>query len=65
MMGQLSIGQERHSFNLEAHIPANHLLRSIDQSLDLSDLCHHLADFYTLIERPSIDPEMMIRMLIV
>ena len=51
--------------HLEDHIPANHLLRSIDQSLDLSDLRHHLADFYTLIERPSIDPELMIRMLIV
>jgi len=35
------------------------------RALDLSDLCHHLADFYTLIERPSIDPELMIRMLIV
>ena len=33
MMGQLSSGQERlfYSFNLEDHIPANHLLRSIDQ----------------------------------
>ncbi|VVN71017.1 hypothetical protein PS726_00415 [Pseudomonas fluorescens] len=47
MMGQLSSGQERlfYSFNLEDHIPANHLLRSIDQCLDLSDLRHHLADF--------------------
>ena len=40
MIGQLSSGQERlfYSFNLEDHIPANHLLRSIDQCLDLSDL---------------------------
>lgn len=39
MMGQLSSGRERlfYSFNLENHIPANHLLRSIDQCLDLSD----------------------------
>ena len=58
MMGQLSSGQERmfYSFNLEDHIPANHLLRSIDQCLDLSDLRHHLADFYSPIGRPSIDP---------
>ena len=42
MMGQLSSGQERlfYSFNLEGHIPANQLLRSIDQRLDLSDLRH-------------------------
>lgn len=46
MMGQLSSGQERlfYSFNLEDHIPTNHLLRSIDQCLDLSDLRHYLAD---------------------
>ncbi|AZE56390.1 Mobile element protein [Pseudomonas synxantha] len=67
MMGQLSSGQERlfYSFNLEDHIPANHLLRSIDRCLDLSDLRHYLSDFYSPIERPSIDPELMIRMLIV
>ncbi|MCY1422461.1 hypothetical protein D9M71_381400 [compost metagenome] len=47
MMGQLSSGQERlfYSFNLEDHIPANHLLRSIDRCLDLSDLRHYLAIF--------------------
>lgn len=67
MMGQLSSGQERlfYSFNLEDHIPANHLLRSINRCLDLSDLRHYLADFYIPIGRPSIDPELMIRMLIV
>jgi transposase len=67
MMGQLSSGQDRlfYSFNLEDHIPANHLLRSIDQCLDLSDLRHYLADFYSPIGRPSSDPELMIRMLIV
>lgn len=67
MMGQLSDGQERlfYSFNLEDHIPKNHLLRSIDRCLDLSDLRHYLADFYSPIGRPSIDPELMIRMLIV
>jgi transposase len=67
MMGQLSSGQERlfYSFNLEDHIPANHLLRSIDQCLDLSDLRHYLADFYSPIGRPSIDSELMFGMLIV
>jgi transposase len=67
MMEQLSSGQERlfYSFNLEDHIPANHLLRSIDRCLDLSDLRRYLADFYNPIGHPSIDPELMIRMLIV
>jgi transposase len=67
MMGQLSSGQERlfYSFNIEDHIPANHLLRSIDRCLDLSDLRQYLADFYSPIGRPSIDPELMIRLLVV
>ncbi|VVP53704.1 hypothetical protein PS850_05583 [Pseudomonas fluorescens] len=67
MMGQLSSGQERlfYSFNIEDHNPANHLLRNIDRCLDLSDLRHYLADFYSPIGRPSIDPELMIRLLIV
>ena len=66
-MGQLSSGQERlfYSFNIEDHIPANHLLRSIDRYLDLSDLRHYLADFYSPIGRPSIDPGLMIRLLVV
>ncbi len=67
MMGQLPGGQQRlfYSFNLEDHVPPQHLLRSIDQCLDLSDLRAHLADFYSPIGRPSIDPELMVRMLIV
>lgn len=67
MMGQLSSGQERllYSFNIEDHIPANHLLCNIDRCLDLSNLCYYLADFYSPIGRPSIDPELMIRLLIV
>jgi len=67
MMGQLLGGQQRlyYSFNLEDYVPAQHLLRSIDQCLDLSDLRAYLADFYSPIGRPSIDPELMVRMLVV
>ncbi len=67
MMGQLPSGQQRlfYSFNLEDHVPPQHLLRIIDQCLDLSDLRAHLADFYSPIGRPSIDPELMVRMLVV
>jgi transposase len=67
MMGEGSDGQKQlfYAFNLEAHIPADHLLRGIDQFLDLGELRRHLASFYSHTGRPSIDPELMIRMLIV
>lgn len=66
-MGHQPVGQERlfYSFNLEDHIPQNHLLRSIDRCLDLSELHQQLADYYSHTGRPSIDPELMIRMLII
>ena len=67
MMGCQSGGQNRlfYSFNLEDHVPQNHLLRGIDHFLDLSDLRKHLAEFYSHTGRPSIDPELMIRMLVI
>jgi transposase len=67
MMGQLNSGQDKlfYSFNLDSHVPQTHLLRGIDRALDLGDLRQHLAPFYNPIGRPSIDPEFMIRMLIV
>ena len=66
-MGQQNSGQDRlfYSFNLEAHVPQDHLLRSIDRHLDLSDLRRRLEAYYSQTGRPSIDPELMIRMLIV
>lgn len=65
MMGQLTSGQARlfYSFNREDRIPANRLLRGIDRYLDLSDLRHYLTDFSSSIRCPSIDPELMFRML--
>ncbi|MFM0254405.1 MULTISPECIES: IS1182 family transposase [Paraburkholderia] len=67
MMGRLDSGQDKlfYSFNLDNHVPQSHLLRGIDRFLDLRDLRQHLAPFYSPIGRPSIDPELMIRMLIV
>ena len=61
MMGQQAGGQERlfYSFNLEDHVPADHLLRGIDQCLDLSELRQHLTEYYSHTGRPSIDPELM------
>jgi len=67
MMGQQGGKQERlfYSFNLADHVPANHLLRGVDQFLDLSELRAHLAKHYSHTGRPSIAPELMIRMLII
>src|SRR4051794_29422253 len=67
MMGQRTGGQKPlfYSFKLDDHVPANHLLRGIDRCLDLSELRRHLIPFYSHTGRPSIDPELMVRMLIV
>ena len=67
MMGERSVLQEAlfYSFNLDRHVPMDHLLRSIDRFVDLSGLREHLQPYYSSIGRPSIDPELMIRMLIV
>ncbi len=54
-----------YEFSLEDHVPADHLLRRIDALMDFSDVRAHLAPFYSATGRPSIDPELMIRMLIV
>jgi len=54
-----------YEFSLEDHVPKNHLLRSIDRFVDLSSIRAHLAEFYSHTGRPSIDPELMIRMLLV
>lgn len=49
MMGEHSGNQDRlfYSFNLDEHVPADHLLRGIDRFLDLADLRQHLAPFYS------------------
>lgn len=49
MMGERTVAQEAlfYSFNLERHVPAEHLLRSIDRFVDLSDICEQLRPFYS------------------
>jgi transposase len=54
-----------YEFSLDKHIPADHLLRSIDRFVELDELRRELAPFYSNIGRPSIDPELMIRMLLI
>jgi len=67
MMGERTVMQESlfYGFSLEDHVPADHLLRSIDRFVDLSNIREHLRPYYSETGRPSIDPELMIRMLIV
>jgi transposase len=69
MMGRQTGDQSQlfYMFNLEERIPAVHLLRRINPVVTqvLADLREKLAPFYSEIGRPSIDPELMIRMLIV
>jgi len=54
-----------YEFSLEDHVPQDHLLWSIDRFVDLSSIREHLAEFYSHTGRPSIDPELLIRMLLV
>lgn len=67
MMGPRQEAQNAlfYEFCLEDHVPQNHLLRSIDRFVDLGGIRQHLAPFYSSTGRPSVDPELMIRMLLV
>src|SRR5690349_5716959 len=67
MMGHQRIEQAAlfYEFSLERHVPTDHLLRSIDRFVDLDGLRRELSSFYSTIGRPSIAPELMIRMLLV
>jgi len=54
-----------YEFDLEQHVPANHMLREIDLFLDCAGLREALRPFYSHLGRPSIDPELIIRMLLI
>lgn len=54
-----------YEFSLEDHVPQDHLLRSIDRFVDLGGIRKYLADFYSHTGRPSVDPELLIRVLLV
>jgi transposase len=54
-----------YGFSLEDHVPADHMLRQIDRFVELDAIRAYLAPFYSSTGRPSIDPELMIRMLLV
>jgi hypothetical protein len=65
MMGERRVRQEAlfYEFSLERHVPERHLLRAIDRFVELDAIRVHLAPFYSETGRPSIDLELLIRML--
>ena len=67
MMGKRPVRQDTlfYEFSLERHVPETHLLRSIDRFVEFAELRRQLAPFYSEKGRPSIDPELLMRMLIV
>ncbi len=67
MMGERKADQAAlfYEFSLERHVPTGHLLRAVDRFVDLDGMREHLKPFYSAIGRPSIDPELLIRMLLV
>ena len=69
MMGRQDRDQGRlfYEFNLDDVIPRDHLLRRMNGFVTaaLGDLHQQLGAYYSAIGRPSVDPELMIRMLIV
>src|SRR3974377_1613210 len=66
MMGRLDHDQEQffYSFRLDEAVPDDHPVRAIAAVLDLSWVYSELAAYYSKIGRPSIDPALMIRMLV-
>ena len=67
MMGEQLGRQDRlfYEFCLDDRVPADHLVRRLDGVLDLTWLRGALAPYYSHTGCPSVDPELMIRMLIV
>ena len=66
MMGRQSAQEQLfYEFRLEDHVPEDHLLRQLDRVLKFDRVRSVLADRYSSTGRPSIDPELMLRMLLI
>src|SRR5215469_3657094 len=65
MMGkQTRSGSLFYYFRLEDQIPEDHLLRQIDGHVNLSFVRERVKDLYSATGRPSIDPEVLLRLLL-
>jgi transposase len=67
MMGERQVDQGAlfYEFSLEKQVPTDHMLRSIDRFVDLGPVRTYLAPVYSTTGRPSIDPELLVRLLII
>lgn len=66
MMGRQATKRELFvMISLDEYVPEDHLLRAVDRYLDLSEFRENLAESYSHTGRPSVDPELMARMLII
>jgi transposase len=66
MMGRQAVSESLfYDFRLEDHVPEKHLLRSLDNVLRFDGIRVALASYYSHTGRPSIDPELMLRMMLV
>src|ERR1017187_5646843 len=66
MMGKQAVSEQLfYNFRLEDHVPTKHLLRSLDTVLRFDGIRAALASYYSHTGRPSIDPELMLRMMLV
>jgi len=66
MMGKQSAPEELfYRFRLEDHVPSDHPLRALDGVLRFEQARKVLAEYYSQWGRPSIDPELMLRMLLI
>jgi transposase len=66
LMGRKLVPREQTEvINLEEFVPQDHLLRAIDRYLDLTEFREHLKPFYSHLGHSSVDPELIIRMLII
>ena len=67
MMGERQVDQSSlfHEFSVEKHVPRDHMLRAIGRFVDLGVVRARLAPFYSTTGRPSVDPELLMRMLVI
>lgn len=65
MMGEQRCGKGAGWRSLDAMVPADHLLRRIDRLLNTGELSIALAPHYSGRGRPSVAPELLIRMALV
>ena len=62
---QTAPAQLFYDFDMERHVPSGHMLREIDRFLDVDGMREAFRPFYSHLGRPSIDPELIIRMLVI